>query len=953
MNRSSFGLWGLELPPEEFARALAALGLLPLSYWWRDRTPDDPDVIAEFIRGKLDRSKPFAPWRLRLRPRKWTPARQPPPAHLLAQAWNVAGFWPRIELTVGDEEPFWLIEELSRPEVDARAVYVRVDEPASSIGWNWPLRVGFLIDPASQSLRLSLEATAYLHSWLEPLVSFVDLESGYDACDLLLLPHNLRTAATSIFQADFPVRADCVLILDRCVDPPQQSFALLKAVRSQAQTAGVAQAYVPTERRAEWFRRLVQQLSHNNTLDVSLFRARWLYETPQLELRPPVLVAARRLVKFAYVAQRLFLLADRFERPEMAGRSISLTSSTASPLILDEGTYELKTIADHIRRRSNEFRLTSEQETATAAIDLDRLAESAPETGVAPQPPQPRFIQAEIYDVTESRLLLVSDAFTVGTPYAIDVFIGPPTETAIVSDEVFHEERLPPSADGHELTVVFTEPNLLPEPQVVTIFLPRLGLSNKRRFHLMIPDSYEGRQVEARVIVLHQNRIIQTAILSGPIRRKWEKVEGEISLTREVIVRTNLDELGESYRQPFDAAILFNHGTDGVARGYTIAGKKAAIIPKPFGIEESVKFFNMKLTKIVIKPDDYKQLRSKATTQLLRDMAIHGSNIYGAVMGSRSATDPLATGKRIQVISAREGDQLPIEFMYDHTAPTAPKVEVCPGSEQALETGKCPQVCAAGEKQDRFVCPLGFWGLSRVIERHIHDQKYIKQMGGLDFALQPEPVRSRRQLNILKYGLLAASKRVDEELRGGAITHVKKSRIAKVKKALDEATHRNSVLVKTWEDWTLQIKEKSPPLLILLPHTVEQSGTKVQMLEISDKQRLSLVGLSDSYICGREKSPPVVLLMGCDTDAPPISYQSFPIKFRKSGAAIVISTGATILGPHAAPVTEELLRELAALVGTKTKSFGEVMLDVRRRMLARGYPMTLCLTAYGDTDWVL
>ncbi len=438
--------------------------------------------------------------------------------------------------------------------------------------------------------------------------------------------------------------------------------------------------------------------------------------------------------------------------------------------------------------------------------------------------------------------------------------------------------------------------------------------------------------------------MIQTAILSAAITREHEEVEGKISLKSEVTVRTNLDELGESYRQPFDAVILSNHGADGVTRGYTIAGKKAAMIPMPAGGDKSVEFFNKTLTKIVTRPDAYKKLRSKATTQLLRNMALHGSYLYGVIMAGRSATDPLAIAKRIQVISAREGAQLPVEFMYDHRAPIAPDAEVCPGVEQALESGKCPRTCEGGEKEPGFICPLGFWGLSRVIERHVHDPRYLERMKIADFALQPEPVKSRRRLNILKCGLLAASKKVDEAVKGG---------IARVRRALNKATAKNAVLVETWSDWRLQISQKSPPLLILLPHTVEDSMTEMQMLEISDQQRLILVGLSEADVCGPEKSPPVVLLMGCDTDAPPISYQSFPISFRKLGAALVISTGATILGQQAAPVTEELLRELAAFSGAGTRSFGEVMLAVRRKMLAHGYPMTLCLTAYGDTDWLL
>lgn len=36
-----------------------------------------------------------------------------------------------------------------------------------------------------------------------------------------------------------------------------------------------------------------------------------------------------------------------------------------------------------------------------------------------------------------------------------------------------------------------------------------------------------------------------------------------------------------------------------------------------------------------------------------------------------------------------------------------------------------------------------------------------------------------------------------------------------------------------------------------------------------------------------------------------------------------------------------------------TKTFGDVMLGVRRQALKEGIPMVLCIHAYGDADWKL
>jgi chaperonin GroEL len=555
-----------------------------------------------------------------------------------------------------------------------------------------------------------------------------------------------------------------------------------------------------------------------------------------------------------------------------------------------------------------------------------------------PLPWRPRFVQAEIFDLTETPPMAVFDAFSIGTTYSIGIFIGPASDTAIVSDAVFPEEELPPNPDGHELTVVLTEPTLTREPQVATIFLPPRGKSDTCRFELHIPEEYEGNEIEARVIVLHENRVIQTAILRGPVLPNAIDIDDQIRLSKEVIVRTNLDELGDSYRQSFDAVLLFNHDSRGAARGYAIAGKKAEFFLEPEGVEETKKYLNEAVSLIVKRPAAFKSLRSPATIELLGNIARHGGYLYQQLIKPRSTSAKFAAGKRIQVIVAKLGAQFPVEYFYDHSLP-GKNAGLCSGAEQALIDGACPKSCSSDTSQS--LCPLGFWGLSRVIERHTHDQSKLSKMKGFDFAFGVEPVKSRRQLKILDYGLLAASNKVDENGRAN---------IQAVEKELRSATGKRSARVDTWEDWITQVDKKSPHLLILLPHTLEEN--RMQVLEISKNQRLSIEELKEKHIFGRKKSPPVVLLLGCDTDAPAIPYQSFPMNFRQNGAAVVISTTATILGWHAAPVAIALLKKFAELRKIQGRSFGEIMLEVRRSTLTK-FPMTLCLTAYGDTDWLL
>ena len=70
-----------------------------------------------------------------------------------------------------------------------------------------------------------------------------------------------------------------------------------------------------------------------------------------------------------------------------------------------------------------------------------------------------------------------------------------------------------------------------------------------------------------------------------------------------------------------------------------------------------------------------------------------------------------------------------------------------------------------------------------------------------------------------------------------------------------------------------------------------------------------------------------------------------------AGAVIIVSTIATILGRHAGPAAAAIVQELKAQEGNTNTTFGDVMLAVRRRLLADGIPMVLGLTSYGDADW--
>jgi hypothetical protein len=157
-------------------------------------------------------------------------------------------------------------------------------------------------------------------------------------------------------------------------------------------------------------------------------------------------------------------------------------------------------------------------------------------------------------------------------------------------------------------------------------------------------------------------------------------------------------------------------------------------------------------------------------------------------------------------------------------------------------------------------------------------------------------------------------------------------------------------------------------LLVLLSHTVEHQHMAALEIGPDGGSRVKLVELEAPFVRSGSAAPPVVLLLGCDTAVERNEFRSFVAQFLDAGAAIVVGTISPVLGEHAAPVAQALVTELQAAMTNggnghgapagpggagPDRSFGRVMLDIRRRLLAEGEMTALCITSFGDADWRL
>jgi hypothetical protein len=331
----------------------------------------------------------------------------------------------------------------------------------------------------------------------------------------------------------------------------------------------------------------------------------------------------------------------------------------------------------------------------------------------------------------------------------------------------------------------------------------------------------------------------------------------------------------------------------------------------------------------------------------IRQLAFQGVELYGAVgrhIVSDLAGEDLAS---IQVLQSDPNDVVPVEFVYDLPTPTT-TAGLCPNWEAALGTGSCDPANHPddGTGLATVVCPSGFWCLSKVIERQVVDRgNPIVDLLGKDFAVRAEPGSERRHLPPFGRALLGASNRVDL---------VQPGRIDAVLATLRELSADGASRADRWADWVRGVTELRPSLLVLLSHTERAEGSVA--LEIGDGDRRLVAQITPSVVRAAPDDAPIVLLLGCDTAIAHRELQSFVAQFRDNGAALVVGTIAAVLGEHAAPVAQALARafhESATAAGPDGATFGVVMRDVRRRILADGELMSMCLATYGDADWRL
>lgn len=851
-DRSRFGDWGVEL---------------------------DDDGLARAVAGKLQRVRK-APVRVRDWPALSGDAREDrdrPRLHT------------RFQL---DPSLFDLAELLSRPAAGAASVFLEQNDDVSVV-WTWPIRIGILPGHRESDAR----AIAAL-PW-DQVFEIVELSATTTECDLLLLPGSFRSGLAALLERRLTIHADLVVVMGRLDESGARAMRLIDVMRDAADAAGVAVANQPRETREQWFREFIRALTHDQPLDVALF-AQNTGTTP-----PPLLVASPKLIEATQLKRHVRRMTEAVESITMAAPAGPRAVEAAVPQMAEPA----RTSLDMLRELEHmppdgEGHLATHLGRAVRTLPPD--LRNAATRDVDRSPDDRRVVHQ-----TVDRKGRVMKTLEPDTRFRLRLRIGHPRRSERAVRAAFPHHLLPPSMTGHRLTIVFAE---LPQderedfrqPVMRELLLPAVDDSQHVDFHFA--TGANTTRYDARIIILHQNRVLQTlrysAVFGKPLR-----LEEELDAYR-------FDNL--EGRTRFDAALVANKAGERMGVCIVVDGKAAYVAPG--GLEQQVE----KVSAVLDKATGLVKLPKKIDDAKLLEVMLtlsHEGNQLWTALGVNNAGTKLARAPRLQVVSARPGEYLPVEFFYSRPVPM--KLSMCQHALAALD-GKTEK-CSTKNPNDEL-CPVEFWGLHRVIEH----------VAWID-AKERKATKSVRTKSLLDSVVVGISERVP------------KKDATMLMKALNDVSGNNAHRATSWSDWEAKVTSAEPSLLVLLAHSGVFQLTGAPALEISGDV-LPIAAIEEKHVrASGSKDEPVVLLLACDAVRTPIQYQNAVERLKAKHAGVVLGTLSTVLGPHAATFASALVKALAQSTG-KALKFGDVLLKVKRERIRAGDPFALTLVAYGDSE---
>jgi len=943
LDRRHLATWSLGLDDRDFVAALAALGVLAALDPRRARA--DPlladaaaavdaartdgqasaalvELLRVPMRGRAGASivlewrtpsAPDAPGRPPAGLREW-----PGAAHLAAAWQTVASSAPPLRIDVRDEashtRALEFAELLSHDGAQLAGIHAAADWAHEPTGWRWPITIA---TRRGEALGARLAQVLPRDDSVARLER--DTAPGASVELLALVAPSPRALADALSNGALP-RCALAVVADASIDP-SYSASLLQALAVRLRAGGVVVAPGRSvERIADDLCTLVGCMLRGVPLDVALKEALGSGYVAWLTSH---LVAASRHPGAARAGPRVGA-----RRPLESAPPPPPAPSAAPPPIGANVPPPMSTGAtgDRTARREDRSRSAIPEATAATARRSDER-------------PARHLQQRSMRGPADAREV-IRDGYVRDEPVLLFVRIGAPGDATWDSlPTPFPEHELPPDRDAHRLQVVVHEPTHIPAPLLGELVLPRTGPSSEAEFRFTPRAS---GPFDARIGVLHRGRVLQTARLRTRVLEKRGEAADGIALLEETRVRHDWSDLDR--RRRFDLAMVLNHAADGTPRLTAVAERRAWATSLD-GIRDPLLQLNATLSEAAHSVADHVDgLDRGENPRLLVRLARIGADLYSAlcldqfVELTHGDFDPRAdTLTHVQVVSARADAVVPIEFFYDHPPPAADATRVCPGHREALRTGRCPADCAGRADPLAHVCPMGFWGLRKVVERHVYSPR-LGRPDNAELVIQAEPAAGRDRLDLGHCAVLGFSRQVPRAASGPVLELLSPRFSGATLEAVD------------WSAWKDAVGRHKPGLLVAFPHN--EGKQQDIRLEIGG-DLLSTLRLPRDYVRPEGAAPPLVFLLGCDVAGTAEPFSNHIRYFRQAGAAAVISTTATVFGEHAVTVGTKILARLLRAGGDDADQLGELILDARREALLDSLPMALCIVAFGDADWRL
>lgn len=563
-----------------------------------------------------------------------------------------------------------------------------------------------------------------------------------------------------------------------------------------------------------------------------------------------------------------------------------------------------------------------------------------PESAGAEPPDEPgteeRFIQGVLSEMDGTLWRVINHTtLLVGEHYKLAVMIGPKLEGTLTANLPFADSSLDwRKVEVLTLELVFAVLDGRQDAHVAQITLPRSGSSTEALFFFIVNNPGVTR---IRISVLHEGRIIQTAILSAFAVTSRQDVTGSPMPEPEMAIYGDLASL--EGRRTFDASLLLNETPQGLHTA-TAAGGGGAYIASLDDSQSALADISTLLQEIATQSKVHtRKLRSEDNAAWLVRLAQIGQSIYANLVGDyvdkSDAAKSLRDARYLQIVTATPDAIVPLEFAYEYGYPDD-DAELCDGAEEALAKRACPASCKLKQNPSGHVCPMGFWGLNRVIERHAHDPSIGKEA----IIKGEREAPSKGRIALRGISLLAASNQVSA------------ASVEALSKRLAELSGVEVAQVSDWKQWLLTAK-KRPNLFVVLPHT-HGTGATIK-LEIGGTS-LASGALNTEYIypTGSTGSQPIVLLLGCNTAgvADKNSYARHITAFRRANSAIVLATTAEVVwGDDIAEVAGILVDRLHAVAKDSSEHFGDILRDAKCDAVLQSQLVAICLAGVGDADW--